>query len=417
MSMSRTNYHGAVTGATTQSLRQANLAAVLGAVHAHGTVRRSALTHDLGITRTTTAQVVGALVDWGLLIERQSSSAGRPGRPSTELAPGPAAPAAVAVEVSPEAVRAGVIGLGLRLGEVEEVRLTDRSPEAVAHRIAQLAGGLADPLAGRCTGVAVALYGLVGSDGRVELAPNLGWSGVPLRAMVHELVPHGFPVVVGNDASFATVYEARHGAGRGARTCLYLYGATGVGGGLTVDGRLVQGRHGYGGEVGHMLVNPGGQRCRCGRTGCWETEVDRAALRRRWPGEVGNLTDSQAAARIYEARAAGDPAAATAVLETARWLGEGIGTLLNVLDVDRVVLAGGLADLYAAAGPEVCATAAARRLVADEPVEAILAVSTSSGDAALLGAAERVLRPALRRPAAYVQRLHASDSSAAPSGH
>jgi predicted NBD/HSP70 family sugar kinase len=400
---------GPVTRATVQSLRQANLAAVLAAVHTHGAVKRAQLTHDLGIARNTTAQVVGTLVGWDLLVEQQSAPVGRPGRPSAELTPGPASPVAVAVGVSPEALRVGVVGLGRHLEAVREVRLTDHTPETVVGLIAELAVAAARPLAARCTGVAVAVNGPVGSDGWVELAPNLGWRGVPLKDMLADLMPTDIPVAVGNDASFAAVHEARYGAGRGARTCLYLYGATGVGGGLIVDGDLVDGRHGYAGEVGHMLVNPAGVRCRCGRTGCWETEVDRAALRRRWPaGDVEGLSDSAAESRVYAAREAGDDGAAAAVRETARWLGEGIGTLLNVLDADRVVLAGGLSDLYAAAGPDVRAAATARRLVSSEAIEVVLACSVQSVEATLLGAADQVLRPALTRPDVYVQNLLAA---------
>jgi predicted NBD/HSP70 family sugar kinase len=386
-----------VSGATVAGLRRDNLSRALTAVHRHGHLGRAELTQQMGVARNTTAGVVGDLVRWGLVEEVQAVASGRPGRPTGQLAPGPASPVAVAVEVSPEAVRAALVGLGRQLLDVREEALVAADAPSTVAQASALVAGLVSGVRERCAGVGVALYGLVDDSGTVRTAPNLGWRQVPLQPLLTTAVPRGLPVVVANDASLAAVHEARYGAGRGARTCLYLYGATGVGGGLTIDGDLVTGRQGHAGEVGHMLINPSGRRCRCGRTGCWESEVDRGALRRRWARDPTAASDAEAAVALFTAQAAGEPGAVEAVDATATWLGEGIGSLLNVLDPDRVVLAGELADLYRAAPDRLLDTAARRRLAPSSDL-ASLVVTSQDRDAALLGAAERVLQPALTRP-------------------
>ena len=398
MSLTRTYYNGAVSN-TTASLRQSNLSRALLLLHERAEVTRAELTSALAVSRNTTAQVVGDLVAYGLVEEVDAPRTGRRGRPTTTLRPGPVSPVTVACEVAPHQVRIGVVTLGRRLTDLQVHRLPDDSPQSVIKLLRDLLPAVVARFANRCVGVSVAIYGLVDPSGRVDIAANLGWDGVPLQEELSATGSLGVPVVVGNDASLAALYEARHGAGRHAGTCLYLYGATGVGGGLTVDGRLMSGRHGYTGEVGHMLVNPQGRTCRCGRVGCWETEVDWWALRRRWkPTEDRGADDEVAAREVYQAAERGDEWAIQSVHDTAGWLGEGLGSLLNVIDPDVVVLAGGLSSLYSADPATVLSRALARRIGRPADLREILVVSSDQRDAALLGAAERLLQPVLEQP-------------------
>ena len=136
----------------------------------------------------------------------------------------------------------------------------------------------------------------------------------------------------------------------GVANLLYVYGEVGVGGGIVADGHLLEGAHGYGGEIGHMRVNPDGGRCRCGSRGCWETEIGEAAL----VTLAGRRSSGRAAVeQVLEAARQGDRAALGAVGVVARWTGLGLANLVNCLNPELVILGGLLADLLEVVGPDI----------------------------------------------------------------
>lgn len=384
-----------VTSATASSLREANLSRALRCLHANPALTRADLTAALQVSRTTAAQVVGDLVAAGLLEERPAAPVGRRGRPTSELRFGPSSPVALAAEIGPAGMRVATIGLGRVVSDVVVLPVGEQPQQAV-QRLGEVLARRCAALGDRVLGVGVALFGLVNRRGDVVLAPNLGWRDVPLADLLAEVLPPGVPVTVRNDASAAALYEARYGAGRDAGDVLYLYAGAGVGGGLTRRGHLVPGRQGLAGEVGHMLVNPAtGRPCRCGRVGCWETEVNERALRERWSGAPVGPDDAAAARAVLAAAGRGDRGARQAVADTARWFAEGLGSLLNVLDPERVVLAGLFADLLRAEPAVVVAVTTARRLARSGAFDELVTTSTFGDRASLLGAGEHVIEPLL----------------------
>ena len=246
-------------------------------------------------------------------------------------------------------------------------------------------------------GIGVAVVGLVRrDDGLVRLAPNLGWTDVPLADLVAARMGLGVPVAVGNEADLGGMAEHLRGAAAGARDVLYVSGEVGIGGGLIVDGRPLEGHRGYAGEIGHLAVNPDGRRCGCGATGCWETEVGEAARGRR--AGIGDAGAGEAAvAHVLEAADAGDPTARQAIAEVGRWTGIGLASLVNVLNPEVVVLGGLLARLHPHIADVVDdelrrrATTALREGLTVRPAR-------FGADAPLLGAAELALEPCLADP-------------------
>lgn len=103
-------------------------------------------------------------------------------------------------------------------------------------------------------------------SGFLTIAPNLGWRDLPIRDLLSERL--GRPVTIGNDVNAGAYGEWRYGAGQGSRDFVYIACGTGVGGGIIIDGRLLLGRAGLAGEVGHMVVTLDGPRCHCGGLGC-----------------------------------------------------------------------------------------------------------------------------------------------------
>lgn len=188
--------------------------------------------------------------------------------------------------------------------------------------------------------------------GVVLLTPNLGWRNVPLRDRMTELT--GLRATIDNDANCATYGEFWIGAARGARNVVGMTIGTGIGGGLIFDGKLYHGASDVAGEIGHTTIDQTGRRCGCGNYGCLEAYASGPAIAERarealafdqvsiLPEMVDNDLERITAQTVYDAAARGDSVAREVVRDTARFLGTGIGNLLNIFNPDVVVIAGGV---------------------------------------------------------------------------
>lgn len=249
--------------------------------------------------------------------------------------------------------------LGVILDEHGEVIRTDRRPTpkgpvAIIETLAELATAL-----GPYDSLGVGMPGLVTKDGLLRASPNLvdinDFAVGPLLA-----ARLGHPVTVSNDATCAAIAEWRWGAGHGARDMVMVTLGTGIGGGIICDGVVQLGAHGFAGEIGHMIVDPNGPPCPCGRNGCWERYASgsglarlarEAAVGRRLSRVVQLAGDAESVRgeHVQQAAREGD-ADALAVIDTfGMWVALGLVNLTNVLDPEMFVLGGGLAasqDLY-----------------------------------------------------------------------
>jgi glucokinase len=188
--------------------------------------------------------------------------------------------------------------------------------------------------------------------GIVLLTPNLGWVNMPLRQLIHDRL--GLPAALDNDANCAVLGEWWVGAARGARNAIGITIGTGIGGGLIVDGRLYHGASDVAGEIGHTTIDTEGRRCKCGNYGCLEAyasgpnialravEEMEAGAESRLRALVGGDLRKVTAQTVYQAAADGDELALEVVNDTAKFLGVGIGNLLNVFNPDLVVVCGGV---------------------------------------------------------------------------
>jgi glucokinase len=227
--------------------------------------------------------------------------------------------------------------------------------EGVADSVARLSARAGRGPDHNIVAVGLGVAGLVDRDGVLHIGPNLpGVVDYPFGAALTERL--GLPVVVDNDATCATWAEHELGAARGAVNAVLVTLGTGIGGGLVVDGALVRGARGFAGEPGHMVVDPAGPVCPCGRRGCWERFASGSGLGRlaREAAEAGLV------ARVVEL-AGGDPeavrgehvtaagregdAGALAVLDRfGWWVALGIANLVDLVDPEVVVVGGGLVE-------------------------------------------------------------------------
>jgi predicted NBD/HSP70 family sugar kinase len=376
-------------GAGADGLRRHNLSAVLAHVHLAGPASRSQLARITGLNRSTVADLIGELTELDLVAEQRPPVAAGPGRPSPVVAARPEGAVVLAIELAVDSIAVATVGLG---GHVFNRVRIDRprgrfSPDQTVEDVATLTGPLlaALPIGHRFTGVGAAVVGVTRTaDGFVHVAPNLGWRDVPLGEMLGERLALG-PVAVANEADLGALCEHRRGEA-GTPNLLFVSGEVGIGVGIILDGEPQRGAAGYAGEAGHTLVNPSGIRCACGAVGCWETEAGEGALLRHAGLDAG--TAGRAAIdRVLALAAGGDPKALTALSTVGRWLGLGIGNLINLLNPERVVVGGMYARLFPQVEQSMRDGVATRVLAA--PGAMVEIVPTAIGiDAPLLGAAE-----------------------------
>lgn len=218
-----------------------------------------------------------------------------------------------------------------------------------------------------CTGVGIGAPGpLSRSQGIVFAMPNIdGMINVPMRDMVSDGL--SLPATLENDANAATYGEFLCGAGQGTQDMVLLTLGAGVGSGIIIDGKVLHGRHEIGGEIGHMIVDPGGEQCTCGQRGCLERYcsavnlADYAVRLIRDEGRESSLKATMAekakemkqkakeekarlidAKDIQEAAAAGDELAVEVWARGAYYLAVGLVSICRIFDPDKIILAGGM---------------------------------------------------------------------------
>jgi predicted NBD/HSP70 family sugar kinase len=391
-------------GQRSETVRRANLGAIVRALHEGGPLSRSELVARTGLTRSAIRALIGELASAGLAVEEGAVRLGTPGRPSPLVRIEPRGGVVLALDIAVDSLAVALVGLG---GTVFERMRVDRprthsSVDQVVADLVELAAGVRArrPAVGPVTGIGVAVVGVVRrEDGLVSMAPNLGWRDVPLGERLAAAFATGIPISIANEADLGALAEHRRGAAVGVDDVLYLSGEVGVGGGLIVDGRPLTGAAGYGGEVGHIPFDPDGARCRCGSVGCWETLVGEGALL-RLAGHPSAGGRAAVDAVLAEA-AAGSPSALAALAHVGRWLGIGLAGLVNVLDPRLVVLGGLFGRIHPFVRDALEHELDRRALAAPRALVRVVPARLGA-DAPLLGAAELALEPLLVDPAIRV---------------
>jgi glucokinase len=220
-------------------------------------------------------------------------------------------------------------------------RATPRGASAIEDTLVELVGSLSAstgvPIDEWAT-IGLGVPGLVTLDGVIVSSPNLPEvENYPVGRRLSERL--GRRVVVDNDANCAALAEWRAGAARGHDDVLVVTLGTGIGGGIVSGGRLLRGRHGFAGEIGHVVVVADGRTCACGRRGCWEQYASGSALG-RLAREIDESLDAVALRRAAED---GDPRARAAIDDFGRWVALGVASLVHALDPEVVVVGGGVA--------------------------------------------------------------------------
>jgi predicted NBD/HSP70 family sugar kinase len=380
-----------------RSLRDHNLALVLGHVATHpGPVSRAELAATTGLTRVTVSGLVDELLAGGLLAEVHPLPRTGAGRPATGLALPTTGPAGLGLEINVDYLAACVLDLTgtTRVLRVRHRDQRGRRPARVLADLAQLAASAATEAARlglRIAGICVGVPGLVNGDGTVRIAPNLGWRDVDVPAALRGCLPE-VALSVENEANLAAVAEL-HAASSPRASFVYISGEIGVGAGLVLEGQLLRGPRGYGGEIGHVAVNQDGPQCRCGARGCLEAYTNQEALLQA--AGVSSVDDLSAAAAV------GSAAALDALAIAGTALGVAAADVVNLVDVDTVVLGGIFAPLAPWLALAVSQEIAART-VSSAWAPVTVRAATLGIHATVIGGAGSVVRAIHDAPATWL---------------
>lgn len=395
--------------ANQRAVRRHNLGVVLRHLSEHGPRSRATIAVETGLNKTTVSSLVTELIGLDLVVERGLEQRGTVGRPGQVVELSGSGVVALGLEINVDYIAVRALDLtGAERHRSIDVRDNRRvEVDVVLDRLAALATGALDEVQAeglRPVGATVALPGLVdAAAGRLLVAPNLGWNDVAVVEGLHErLSTPAFPLAADNEANLAALAELWEGTARGLNDVLYVSGEIGVGAGIIVAGELFRGSQGFGGEFGHMTVDPNGRPCACGSRGCLETIVGLEALLERAgldPAGAATTTGSGRPVADLAGRARmGDEQALAALREAGRWLGLGIASAANLLNFQAVVLGGFFAQLATWLAAPIAHELETHVLASQWAIPRVLP-STLGPEAAVRGAAAQSLRRVLADPA------------------
>ena len=411
-----------VTAAADQAaVRGAHLGLVLRHLRGHGPRTRARLAGELGLSKAAATSLVTELEQRGL-VRRGAPERGTVGRPGATVELDGPRVCGVGAEINVDHVATTAVDLAGDVVAEERRGLDSRrlGPDGVLDELAGMLRQVLDEVDGRGTiaaGITVGVAGLVDTTHDViTVAPNLGWRELPAAARLRDrLGPEAPTIRLDNEATLAAVAEA-DSSDPDRRDMLVIYGEVGVGGGIVADGRPLRGRHGWAGEFGHILVDPQGRPCGCGRVGCWETVIGLHALLDAATDPDDRLRDPSLPLEerldgLVSRAGLGDTRTLTALETVGTGIGAGAATLVNVLDPEVLVLSGYFAPLEPFLRESV-----EKRLDADVVAPRLggthVAFSALGPIAAVRGGAATSLAPVLTDPTLVPRRAGAETGGA-----
>ena len=266
----------------------------------------------------------------------------------------------VGVDMGGTKILAAVVGLnGQIVARLKVMTKAEKGADDVINRISDCISESiekANLRASQIRAIGIGAPGVVDPvAGEVLYAPNLHWSNVPLKGALENLL--NIPVFVDNDVNLGTLGEQALGAGRGVDNLVGIFVGTGIGGGIVLNGKLFYGANRTAGEIGHVILKPGGPKCSCGNRGCLEALASRTAISRYVRKAISrqgkksilpelnggnlNMVRSRALAKAVEK---GDKLTLKAIRRARHYLGIGVATVVGLVNPQVVVLGGGLIE-------------------------------------------------------------------------
>ena len=338
--------------ATRQHTRDHNARLVLQTIYDAGAISRADLARRTHLTRTTISEVVGVLIDQGLVEEVGQAPAGI-GRTPTLLSVGTDARQIIAVNITTNELQGAVVNLRGEIRQRACVALVDADGTMVLTLLRPLIAELIATASSPLLGIGISAPGVIDTmNGIARQSVNLGWHDVPLRDIFQTAFQ--LPVYVANDGHTIALAEFMFEQHQHADNLVAVKVGHGVGAGIVLHGQLFSGDEYGAGEIGHVVVEENGLPCKCGNAGCLETvasigsilyrarllaDHDPGSLLHHFAADDGSIGFDT----VLHAFQAGDPGVQQIVATIGRYLGIGVASLVAVLGVHRVAITGRIA--------------------------------------------------------------------------
>jgi len=344
-----------VISGNNEMMRDLNRCLVLNAVRNYEPLSRRDIAKKLNLSPSSVSNITDELIKKGFIREIGPGSSQNLGRKPILLEIDPSNWYVIGVDLERvTSVKVGITNLkGKLIAKVEE-SLEDTSPSQVVDLVARLIDRIVNKVnvkQERIIGIGIGTPGLLNQrGGKVIYSVYLGWRNVPLRELMEKKT--GLPLIIDTDTNAPALGEQWYGAGRKAKSLIYITVGPGVGAGIIINGRVYQGIVGTAGEFGHTVIDLDGPLCGCGNRGCLETLAAEPSLIRWVEGRITTeeksiirklalQNDGKITAEIvYQAALKKDRLAMEAIRETGRYLGMGVISLVNLLNPQFIIIGG-----------------------------------------------------------------------------
>lgn len=339
-----------------------NIVIVVNQLYQNGPLSRAQIAKNTGLNKATVTGIIRQLIDLSLVIETGvNSPPNGVGHPSIDIKINPQAGHVIGAEIRCDQVSVAVLDFSPGILWRETRTLTEPCDlDGVMGTLLRMLKKAYHEFSHHPVSPSAVVIGLPGLMDLVTNtlldSPDLGWKNVPIGRLIQKEIP--LPVAIGNSAHMASIAETYFGSSREPEVSLYLNIGLLINSGIVIMDSVLSGSGGMASEAGHISVDPGGERCSCGSTGCWNQVASLRALLDRVGSQIkggassilpamvqGNL-DRLTLDHILRAARENDKVALTALEKTAYWLGVGIANLINLLDPESVVLGGPMSAAY-----------------------------------------------------------------------
>lgn len=318
-------------------VKKNNKALVLSLIIEKEMISRADIASVTGLNKTTVSSLVNELLEEELIYESGPgiSSGGR--RPVI-LHFNRNAGYAIGIDIGVNYVLAVLTDLKGKIIVEKSLIVNRTSYSAIISTVQTMIQSLMDDMPKSkygIVGIGVGVPGIVNKEGSVLLAPNLGWTNIQLKEDLERLFH--VPIIIENEANAGAVGEQQFGAGQDHQNILYVSAGIGIGVGIILNKELYQGKNGFSGEMGHMIIELNGKRCNCGSRGCWEAYASENSLLEMAGESIDSLES------LIELAKDGEKSAIDLFEKIGHYLGFGINNIINTFNPDQVIIGNRLA--------------------------------------------------------------------------
>ncbi|WP_047982725.1 ROK family protein [Ornithinibacillus contaminans] len=321
-------------------VKKENKSLVLETIRACSPISRAAIASKTGLNKGTVSSLVSDLLEEQLLYESgPGESSG--GRRPVMLLFNQVAGHSIGIDLGVNYLLGVLTDLDGNICLEKRVKFSDLTYEEIEEQLYAIIDFLIDdapPSPYGIIGIGVGVPGTVNKSGEILLAPNLGWKNVDLKSILEER--YDLPVIIENEANAGAYGEKKFGVGRDYNQIVYVSVGIGIGVGLILNGELYKGNNGFSGELGHMTIDVGGTKCRCGNDGCWELYASEQALIRNSKEINPSLfhTQEPTLESLISHAEEGDSEAIGLFRQIGDYLGVGINNIIHAFNPEQVII-------------------------------------------------------------------------------